>query len=135
MPFEFKPITRVIDLAQYDAAYEGAKFEVWVNLPRSKLAEWYAIKQETLSQITLAQSDPTTDDKVLEARGQRWIELSNKLCEWYAEVWSKGAETWEPERVNELMEHLLDTDPQAWAWLITQTQQAITDHREGHRKN
>lgn len=135
MPFEFKPITRKIDLADYDPAYTGAIFDVWVNLPRVKFAEFYAIRQETIKQINTAQANPTEDEATLDERGEILIELNKRLCGWFADVWSKGAEAWDAEKVQALMEHLLDTDPQAWTWLIRTTEQTIVDYRQGNRKN
>lgn len=135
MPFEFKPITRKIDLANYDQAYAGAAFDVWVNPPRANLAEFYAIRQESIKQVNTAQANPTEDETTLNERGEIWIELNKRLCGWFADIWSKGVEEWSVEKVNELMDHLLDTDPQAWTWLIRSTEQAIIDYRQGNRKN
>jgi hypothetical protein len=132
--FEFKKITRPVDLADYAREYTGATFEVWVNPPRAVMADWYEIRAAYVDLMSEVQSTPSND----ELRGARFVTLNARINAWLATLWSQGdddATHWTAEEVDELVTTLNDTDPQAWVWLLNECLTTITSYRSGERKN
>lgn len=121
--FEFKPITRPVTLADYAPEYDGATFQVWVNMPRAVMSDFGRLQDDAAT----VQSNPIIADDVFE-----------RMCQWYATIWSQGddpATHFTSDDVKQLINHLSDTDPQAWPWLSMRVQQTIANYRMAERKN
>jgi len=135
-------ITREIHLSDYQPEYVDEQgnpvtLHIWVNPPRSVMDGWRDIQRGWIELVAEGQKSPSDDETILEARGNRVIELNHRLCDWFAQVWSQkpGAETWTQEEVNNLIAHFSDSDPMAWDWIRDKTLEAIRQYRELKRKN
>jgi hypothetical protein len=136
--FEFRSVTRPIDLAQYMPEYAGAVVQMWVNAPRATMAEWIEIRSAYVALIGDAPTKDLDDPEVQAVRGARFIELSGRINAWWATMWSQAddpATHWTADEVDQLVTHLADTDPQAWAWLINECLATAQAYRTGERKN
>jgi hypothetical protein len=136
--FDFKPITRTVDLANYAPEYAGATFQVWVNAPRFVMADWYEMRSAYVQLIGDAQEQPSDDPEALADRGARFVVLNARINEWLAVLWSQAddAQThWTAAEVDQLVTTLNDTDPQAWVWLLNACLTTIQQYRSGERKN
>lgn len=119
--FNFKPITRPLNMAEYAPEYAGAEFQVWVNMPRAVLAELRDM-QEAAAIVN----------------GEDRIDLNRRVFAWCSKVFSQSDDQsthLTPDEVEQLVTHLIDTDPQAWPWLISRVQEIIADYRTAARKN
>lgn len=138
MKFQFRKITRPVDLAQYAPEYEGVVFPMWVNAPRAVTDGWHEIRAAYVALIGEAQPAGVDDAEFQEQRGARFIELNLRINAWWAMMWSQAddpATHWTPDEVDQLVSHLTDTDPQAWAWLINECLATAHAYRTGERKN
>jgi hypothetical protein len=136
--FEFKKITRPVDLSNYAAEYSGASFQVWVNPSRVVLADWYEMRAAYVELISEAQTQPSNEAMVLELRGARFVALNARINAWLATLWSQDEDAdthWTSEEVDQLVTTMTDTDPQAWAWLLNECLTVIQNYRSGERKN
>jgi hypothetical protein len=136
--FEFKKITRTVDLSDYAREYTGATFEVWVNPPRAVLGDWYEMRAAYVELVRDAQTDPGDDPETAAGRGARFVVLNARINAWLSELWSQSDDEqahWTPAEVNQLVDTLTDTDPQAWAWLLNECLTTIQNYRSGERKN
>ena len=119
--FNFKAVTRLLSMGGYAPEYAGAEFHVWVNMPRAVVSEFYQLQD---------------DASVL--KGDDRISLNQRVFNWLSKVLSQGEDQTThvtPDEVEQLALHLIDTDPQAWPWLIGQVQTIIADYRTAARKN
>jgi hypothetical protein len=136
--FDFKPITRPVDLAQYAPEYAGATFQVWVNPPRAVMADWGEMRTAFVELVSTAQAQPVDDAEVLSERGARFVVLNARINEWLARLWSQADDPethWTAAEVDQLVTTLNDTDPQAWAWLLNECLTTVAQYRSGERKN
>ena len=104
MQFEFKPVRKEIDLAQYAPEMEGAKIQVRVNVTREVLGRMLAVSAET-------------------PNGEFW--------ELLRELW--GPEDWPVEHVQMLWEHCVQQDPQLWRWLCKRTFDLVMEYQAGQK--
>jgi hypothetical protein len=136
--FEFKRITRPIDLADYAPEYAGATFQVWVNASRAVMADWYEMRAGYVELVREEQADPGDDPEAQAGRGARFVVLNARINEWLAVLWSQSDDEqthWTAAEVDQLVTTLNDTDPQAWAWLLNECLTTIQNYRSGERKN
>lgn len=135
--FDFKPITRPIDLADYAPEYQGATVHVWVNMPRATLADWYALQTDAAALVDDAKRKPAVD-ALLDQSAARWADIERHMNDWLAAAWSQHADVethWSADDVRALSDHLVSIDPQAWYWLTTRSLAVIREYRNAERKN
>jgi len=127
MNFEIPKIIKPLRLAEYDPAFEAAEIQVWVNPPRSLLADYNEMAKRTLELIQ-QMSDP--------AAVQEISTIGGKMMAWMSNIWSQAApETHMPiEDVRRLVEQTQETDPRLWQWLTGQTIRMIGEHRTHAKK-
>lgn len=108
MKIKIPKIVKPIDLGGYADALAGQCLQVWVNPPLDVL------------QLHGRILDSTSETKDADLR------------EWYAAVWSEGAEEsrWTGGELRELEER----DPALMAWMISQTWLARAAHIAGVKK-
>jgi hypothetical protein len=130
--FDLPKVTRELRLSGYAPEYDVAVVDVWVTPPRKTMHELYEIQRGVAELV--ANTDGLTDKLV----GEQYTALSGRTFAWLAEIWSQGADParhFTVEQVGQLSDHLADTDPKCWAWLVQSTISLIESHREGNRKN
>ena len=68
--------------------------------------------------------------------GNDWNIWKSALYEWYADIWSQHDEfgVITGEEVMELAVATAETDPAFWAWLTSETQEMIKEHRDLRKK-
>lgn len=123
--FNFKAVTRPVDMADYAPEYTGAIFQVWVNMPRGVLGELYQIQMD---RSAFGEHEPLEKHEAINAR----------VYAWFSRVWSQSADKTThitPDETEQLIKQLVDTDPNAWPWLSMRCQQVIEDYRTVERKN
>lgn len=136
--FEFPAITREMNLADCAPEYAGAVFDVWVNAPKKTISEFYRIQRLMVNATTESLKNPTEDEAELKRRGQRVLDLNQEMMDWLALMWSKGENSerhWTAEEVNTLCNHLLDTHPAAWQWILEHTLDTIAQFKNETTKN
>lgn len=111
-------IVKPMDLGGYDPSLQGQVIEVWVNPPRRFILQHVELLQRR--------------DKI-ESAAEKEAYLA-ELFEWYAEIWSQGAEEWTVEDVESLIRETQDTDPRLWDYVANGTVRMIGDHRSGQKK-
>lgn len=105
MKFDFKPVRKKIDLAEYAEELAGAVIHVQVNISR-----------ELIKRMTEVSSETSNED----------------FFELLRELW--GAEDWPVEDIRALHAHCADNDPQLWRWLTRQTWEVILAYQAGQKK-
>jgi hypothetical protein len=136
--FEFKRITRPVDLSNYAAEYSGATFQVWVNAPRAVMADWYEMRAAYVQLIGDGQKRTSDDSGELADRDAKIVDLNTRVNAWLAVLWSQADDEqthWTAAEVDQLVTTLSDTDPQAFAWLLNECLMTIQNYRSGERKN
>jgi hypothetical protein len=136
--FEFCKITRPIDLAQYAPEYAGAVVQMWVNAPRAVIAEWGELRAAVVTMVGKMQTEDGDDPAIQAQRGDRFVELNGRMNAWWSTMWSQADDPethWTADDVDQLVNHLTDIDPQAWAWLISTCLETVQAYRSGERKN
>lgn len=108
MKIKIPKIVKPIDLGGYDEALAGQFVQVWVNPPLDVLQ---------------------LHGRILDAGNAT---KESDLREWYAAIWSEGAEEsrWTGGELRELEER----DPALMAWMISQTWKAREAHIAGVKK-
>lgn len=153
-----------VDLGDYNPAYAGATFEVWVTPTRAHNQRFQAIMdyleqankeaREALAKLDKAHqeemfrlSEQGTDARELaqiERQYQaRRAELDARAAEQMQDEFEERllqwmADTWlnwTLEDAREARDHLLEHNPDAWKWLWNRTTQVIGEYKRGTLKN
>lgn len=130
--FNLPKVTRELHLSDYAPEYGEAVIDIWVTPPRKMLYEFYDIRQSVGLLVT--DSESLSDEQ----RGEQYNVLNERTFAWLSEIWSQGADVsrhFTVEQAKQLCEHLSDTDPKCWIWIVQETVGLIESYREGTRKN
>ena len=115
-------ITRLLDLGDFDEAYRGATFDVWVMPTRAHVMAWgdvveaYKRLEGKLNGLKEAEKEAAAD---------RIMAMEN---DWYAEMWINVP----VDEVAQIREALPDL---AWRWLTQQTTEMPGEFRREKLKN
>ena len=153
----------VVDLGRFDKRYKGAAFNVWVTPTREHIEAWgdtvkwlQQVSQEareSLKRLDAGQRDQVEalrerDDAMGvaaleqnyqaerksfdEGTGERLqAEYDERVLRWLAATWLNV----ELEEARQIREHLKETNPLAWDWLVHQTHTTIGNYRKRVLKN
>ncbi len=123
MKIDILAICTPIALSEYDDRLSPAEVLVWVNPTRQFLRE----RDDLMTGITSAspEGQPISDDAL--------VPFNNAMMDWYARLWSKGADPATHWTLNEVQE-LNETDPSLFRWLLKQSNVVMRDHREQKKK-
>lgn len=105
MKFDFKPVKKKIDLAEYAEELAGAVIQVQVNVSRDVMKRMMEVSKETSNE---------------------------DFYQLLQELW--GAEDWPIEDIQALYDHCIANDPQLWRWLTKQTWEVIFTYQAGQKK-
>lgn len=114
-------ISRTLDLGEFDEAYRGATFEVWVAPTRAHLQEWAALTTFINEQRRIADSEGMTGDEMASALA----EYEERQLAWYAETWLNIS----LEEARQIRQALQEQNNLAWDWLLMQTSRMIGQFR------
>lgn len=151
MKFEIKPLVRPVRLSDYAEEYGDETIWVWVNLPRlvrvahfDIVRDFNAVVEERgeleaqLAQAIEEGSDESElDESVVDEYTEKLNDLTARLYEWFATVWSKHEDSethWTGEQVGEMVDACLDADPRLWSWIQDEHWRLINEHRDGVKK-
>ena len=119
--------TKTIDLGNFDEAYRGAKFQVWVSVTRAHVARWGEIVDWINEQRKVVKAGKLTDID-LERINAEW---QDRKIAWYADTWLNIGQ----DEARQIRDALLEKNPPAWEWLTDQTVQAIREYKDRKTKN
>jgi hypothetical protein len=107
---------------------------VWVNPTRKFLAE----RDRAIAGLDARNLQPKADDpeKQIDPEAlQKMTESFNaKMFDWYARLWSKGADAeshWTADEVKEVSE----TDPALFNWMVKESSRMMADWRAQEKKS
>jgi len=155
MKINIPKIITQISMTAYSSELEGNWLYVWVNPPMEMLAEYNQLVTRVQEQELAGARKVLVDGESAPENGRKsatglalafdqaakWLNLKKetpadgldiKLLDWYARLWSQGpAEThW---TVSELRT-LEAQDPAFLSWMIGETWQALTAHKQQKKK-
>jgi hypothetical protein len=123
--------SEAVDLGDFDEAYRGATFDVWVTPTRAHLQTWAEISRWLEATTTKARQardalpadereafDAGTAEKLQEAYDER-------LVAWLAETWVNV----DREEARQIFDRLQETNPRAWEWLVHRTHSVIGEFK------
>ncbi len=117
-------VTHTLDLGDYDEAYRGATFDVWITPPRSHWRAWNAY-------ITWLQEN-IIDQGIEEGQIETLnAEMYRQLDAWMAETWRNLS----LDETTQIRERLENVNPGAWQWLYNETLRVMREYRERRSKN
>lgn len=152
-----------VDLGRFDKRYKEAAFNVWVTPTREHVEAWGDVTK-WLQQVSreakesLARLDAEHHDQVeaLRVKGDTagvaaleqnyraerksfdegtadrlQAEYDERVLRWLADTWLNV----ELEEARQIREHLKETNPLAWDWIVHQTHTTIGDYRKRVLKN
>ena len=152
MKFEIPKVIVPVDFGGYAAELRGKFLQVWVNPPQDVLNTYNHLVTE-LQQSELAEAKKTLLPESEPAEKEagplsktfaqltRWLNIKKeakpqgvnpRLLEWYAVLWSQGAEDTQWTRAE--LEMLEFKDPALLSWMISQTWQTRVRHVEQKKK-
>lgn len=116
--------TEPLDLGDFDEAYRGVTFDVWVT-PTKAVADRVADLQRWIDEQAgaLERGDVDFDDFTA-ALNERWYHI-------LAELWRDC----EIDEVRAIHAALQENNPLAWDWLIRRTHEMVREYRERVLKN
>ena len=105
MKLTIPDICSIIRLKDYAPEFKDAVIHVWVNPPR------YMLSQK--------------------------LEGAADVYAWYAAIWSKGPEDsrMTAEEVQALADAAMESDPNLWSWLTSETARLVVEHRKKKPKS
>lgn len=120
MEIAIPKIVRPLRLAEYADELAEAVLYVWVNPPRSFLAQWREIVAVVAEALKANRVEPSHEAMIYG---------------WLAECWSQGPDKWDAADVKKLADHCEDTDPALWSFVQDGMWRLINEHRASARKN
>lgn len=114
-------ISRPLDLGEFDEAYRGATFEVWVAPTREHLQEWAALTEFINEQRRIANSDGMSEGEMTAAMA----EYEERQLAWYAETWLNIS----LEEARQIRQALQQQNNLAWDWLLMKSSRMIGQFR------
>jgi hypothetical protein len=111
-------IVRTLDLGDFDEAYRGATFNVWVAPSRAHLQEWASLTAEIQAAQKKAEAGEMNDEEKREAL-EKW---QARHLEWFAETW-RNVPLAEAQQIQEALPKM------AWEWLTQRTSEMIGEYR------
>jgi len=114
-------ISRTLDLGEFDEAYRGATFEVWVAPTRAHLQEWAALTTFINDQREIANGGGMSEEQMAASLA----EYEERQLAWYAETWLNIS----LEEARQIKAALLSQNNLVWDWLLIRTSQMIGQFR------
>jgi len=140
MKIEIPKITRALKLSEYAPEFGEAEIVVWVNPPKRMVLEYVSLVNAS-DEIKKALAEAVKEAKQVDQADQErklaeMAQTGERIIDWYAELWSQGAEDtrWSVEDIKQLLEGTQDTDPGLWSWLTFKSQLMIRTHRGRAKK-
>ena len=134
--FKYKPVIKPLYLREYHPDYGDETIEVCVNPAPAFLQQRSALSEENARRY--AESAKAIEKKAenaaeLVAAYMDWFntEFNNRADEWFAKLWSFGADQWTAQELQVIKE----TDPHFLNWLKNRSVEMIEEHRLGRKKN
>jgi hypothetical protein len=148
MKIKIPVIIKRLELGDYNAAYTGQFFEVWVNPSREMLIEREVARIEYSDAIEQMKKIEAEKEKLkgndLDAAEKEIAQLLEKIKadndlfnHWYSEIWSQGNDTEThitAEEVEEFSQSAAKNDPQLSEFVFAKTLELISEYRQ-QRKN
>lgn len=121
-----------VDLGEFDEAYRGAVFEVWVTPTRAHVEAWGEIREwlERSTEEARVERERYTDPGRRAEFDQEQatlleMEYEERVLRWLAGTWLNV----ELEEARKIREHLLSSNPRAWEWLVHRTHTTIGEFK------
>jgi len=119
-------ITRPLDLALFDPAYEGVALDVWVTPSRAHLQEWMDITQMITGAARAAEAGQLTEEE----SAVKFAEWKERQLAWYARTWDISL-----AEARELHDACQERNPLLWDWITLETSRIIGNYRQEKLKN
>jgi hypothetical protein len=130
-------IVNTINLSEYHPALNQT-LQVWVNPPRVVRLEILAILSANIDILKAENSkgiaDEITGEAVQPVPDAQTVQKT--MYTWYSRILSQGPEgtRFTPEKLQETVEKIADTDPAFWPWLRQRVMDEISDHTHNVKK-